>query len=254
MKITTIILLSGLFPIAAAANTPQGNTTNQSFSKAKKIMQKQIYTNPADMKTIYCGADFNADKYITLPAGFTTEVYKKRVKRWEAEHVVPAENFGRAFSEWREGAKVCVDSKGKDFKGRKCAEKANKEYRLMQSDLYNLFPAVGAVNAARQNYNYVMLPKTASKNYRSFGSCDMIIDKKDHDAQPPERARGVIARTYMYFESAYPKYKMSRQQRQLMEVWDKQYPVTKWECERAEKVQNIQGNINPVLAARCKNS
>ncbi|PSW58770.1 endonuclease I [Photobacterium kishitanii] len=252
VKITTIILLSGLFPIIAQAQTPKGNTTNPSFSKAKKTMQKQIYTNPAEMKTIYCGANFDAKKYITLPTGFTTEVYKKRVKRWEAEHVVPAENFGRAFSEWRDGAAICIDRKGKEFKGRKCAEKANKEYRLMQSDLYNLYPAIGAVNAARQNYNYVMLPKTASKNYRTFGSCDMIIDKKDRDAQPPERARGVIARTYMYFEAVYPKYKMSRQQRQLMTVWDKQYPITKWECERAEKIRKIQGNINPVLNTRCK--
>ncbi|MCD9554667.1 endonuclease I [Photobacterium carnosum] len=255
MNIIKIILIStSLLPIVSVAQTPQGNTTNPSFNKAKKIMQKQIYTNSADMKTIYCGAEFNVNKYITLPAGFTTEVYKKRVKRWEAEHVVPAENFGRSFTEWREGAKVCVDSKGKPFKGRKCAEKANKEYRLMQSDLYNLYPAIGAVNAARQNYNYVMLPKTASKDYRSFGSCNMLIDKKDRDAQPPEHARGVIARTYMYFAAVYPKYKMSSQQRQLMTVWDKQYPVTKWECQRAAKIQKIQGNVNPILAARCKNS
>ena len=254
MDRTKIILLSVvLFPTLALAQSNEGNITNPSFSKAKKIMQKQIYTNAADMKTIYCGADFNSDKYITLPAGFSTEVYKKRVKRWEAEHVVPAENFGRAFSEWRDGAAVCIYSKGKAFKGRKCAEKANKEYRLMQSDLYNLYPAIGAVNAARQNYNYVMLPKTASKDYRSFGSCNMLIDKKDHDAQPPERARGVIARTYMYFDAVYPKYKMSNQQRQLMTVWDKQYPVSRWECNRAEKIQKIQGNVNPILASRCKN-
>lgn len=44
---------------------------------------------------------------------------------------------------------------------------------------------------------------------------------------------------------------MSRQQRQLMKVWDKQYPVTKWECERSEKIENIQGNKNPILTNRC---
>ncbi|WP_305845318.1 endonuclease [Photobacterium leiognathi] len=53
--------------------------------------------------------------------------------------------------------KYDVDRKGKDFKGRKCVEKANKEYRLMQSDPYNLYPAVGAVNATRQNYSFGML-------------------------------------------------------------------------------------------------
>lgn len=47
-----------------------------------------------------------------------------------------------------------------------------------------------------------------------FGSCDMKIDNKK--AEPPENARGRIARSYMYMESAYPRYKMSKSQRQLM--------------------------------------
>lgn len=75
----------------------------------------------------------------------------KRSYKIEWEHSVPAENFGRAFTEWREGHPLCVDNKGKSFKGRKCAEKVNKTYRYMQSDMYNLFPAVGSVNAARSN-------------------------------------------------------------------------------------------------------
>lgn len=61
--------------------------------------------------------------------------------------MVPAEHFGRTFSEWREGHSSCVNSKGKDFKGRRCTEKANTEYGYMQSDMYNPFPAVGSVNA-----------------------------------------------------------------------------------------------------------
>ncbi len=246
-----VLITVALIPTFSVADTYQGNTTIQSFSKAKKYMQRDIYTNKDHMETLYCGASFNKDKYIELPKGFTTEVHKKRTERWEAEHIIPAENFGQAFSEWREGNEVCVDRKGKEFKGRKCAEKANKEYRLMQSDLYNLYPAVGAVNATRQNYNFGMLANTSNNSYRTFGNCEMIIDSKGKKAQPPERSRGMIARTYMYFEAAYPKYKMSRQQRQLMEVWDKQYPVTKWECERSEKIEKVQGNSNPVLLSRC---
>ena len=76
-----------------------------------------------------------------------TPEHQKRAKRVEWEHVVPAENFGRFFSEWRDGSPECVDSKGRSFKGRKCAEKASREYRFMQADLYNLYPAIGAVNA-----------------------------------------------------------------------------------------------------------
>ena len=95
-----------------------GNETNDSFSQAKKYL-REIYADHRE--TIYCGAKFNADSSVMLPVGFETPKHKKRSQRIEWEHVVPAENFGRTFSEWREGHPNCVDSKGKSFKGRNCA-------------------------------------------------------------------------------------------------------------------------------------
>ena len=84
---------------------------------------------------------------------------------------MPAENFGRAFKEWREGDSLCVSSKGKPYKGRKCANKVNHEYRLMQADGYNLFAAISSVNAYRSNYNFQMMSGTKS----DFGSCDFHV-------------------------------------------------------------------------------
>ncbi len=234
-----------LFSTATFA-APTGNTTISSFNKAKKVMQNHIYTTPALQKTLYCSATFDAKKNVSLPQGFQTDKYLNRLKRWEAEHVVPAENFGRSFVEWREGHPQCVDNKGKAFRGRKCAEKTNTTYRLMQSDLFNLYPAIGSVNAARQNYNFTMLPGSTS----DFGQCDMRIEGSK--AQPPEQARGPIARTYLYFEAVYPRYSMSKAQKQLMLAWDKQFPVTDVECERAARIAKLQGNVNPILAKRCQ--
>jgi deoxyribonuclease-1 len=77
----------------------------------------------------------------------------------------------------------------------------------MQADMFNLFPAIGSVNALRSNYNFAM--QSAVNN--SFGSCEMKIDNSK--AEPPKAARGQIARAYMYMESNYPRYSMSRQQR-----------------------------------------
>ncbi len=232
--------------LLSTSTLAEGNITISSFNKAKQLMQKKIYTTPVLQTTLYCGASFDTNKNVTLPKGFQTNKYKKRLARWEAEHVVPAENFGRTFSEWREGHAQCVDNKGKTFKGRKCAEKINNDYRLMQSDLYNLYPAIGSVNALRQNYNFTMLPSAQS----DFGACDMRIE--DRKAQPPEGARGAIARTYLYFEAVYPRYNMSKAQKQLMQAWDRQYPITPVECERAKRIKEHQGNTNPVLAARCQ--
>jgi deoxyribonuclease-1 len=64
-----------------------------------------------------------------------------------------------------------------------------------------------------------------------FGSCNMKISE-DY-AEPPDRARGVIARTTKYMQWAYPdRFSLSRDELDLMNAWDKQYPVDQWECTR----------------------
>ena len=219
------------------------NESTESFNKTKKNLEQYVYMDHRE--TIYCGAEFDAKKNVIPPAGFTTAKHKKRAKRIEWEHVVPAENFGRTFSEWRDGHPQCVSSKGKSFKGRKCASKMNKEYRLMQSDMYNLFPAIGAVNAMRSNYNFVAQVDAKSE----FGSCDMKIDNRK--AEPPIGARGRIARTYLYMDATYKRYSMSKSQKQLMNAWDRMYPVSDWECERSNRIKNIQGSENRLMTTRC---
>jgi deoxyribonuclease I len=240
MKASTISLLATLLFSAASS----ANQEIDSFSKAKRLLEKQVYNN--HRITLYCGATFDASKKVTAPEGFSTTKYVKRAKKIEWEHVVPAENFGRTFSEWRDGHKQCVNSKGKSFKGRRCAEKVNTEYRFMQADMFNLYPAIGAVNALRSNHNFTMLPAAQS----DFGRCAMKID--DSKAEPPEIARGQIARTYLYMENTYKRYSMSKAQRQLMNAWDKMYPVDAWECTRAEKISKLQKNQNDVVESRCE--
>jgi deoxyribonuclease-1 len=240
-KITTLLIAISIAIPAIAANQEI-----QSFSKAKKVLAKQVYNN--HRTTLYCGATFNAKKKVTPPKGFATTKYAKRAKKVEWEHAVPAENFGRTFIEWREGHKKCINSKGKSFKGRRCAEKVNTEYRYMQADMFNLYPAIGAVNALRSNYNFTMLPSAKS----DFGSCAMKIDNRK--AEPPVSARGRIARTYLYMEGAYNRYSMSKSQRQLMNAWAKMYPVDAWECARVKKITSIQQSENKVVNTRCKST
>jgi len=239
MKIIISLLISALISTPAFS----ANTEIQSFSKAKKILEKQVYNN--HRTTLYCSATFDAKKKVTPTKGFTTTKYIKRAKKIEWEHVVPAENFGRTFVEWRDGHKQCINRKGKKFKGRKCAENVNTEYRHMQADMFNLYPAIGAVNALRSNYNFTMLPAVSS----DFGSCAMKIENRK--AEPPELARGRIARTYLYMEGAYKRYSMSKSQRQLMNTWDKMYHVDAWECARAKKITALQKSDNNVVKSRC---
>ena len=99
--------------------------------------------------------------------------------------------------------------------GRKnCAK--DPEYRKMESDMHNL-----------------------------------KVDFKDKIAEPPARARGAIARTYFYMRDRY-QLNLSRQQTQLFTAWNKQYPVTAWECERDERIAKVQGNHNPYVQQACQ--
>lgn len=241
-KIKYIVIV--IFCLTFGLSVFAGNETNDSFNQSKKYL-REIYTDHRE--TIYCGAKFNADNSVILPVGFKTPKHEKRSKRIEWEHVVPAENFGKTFSEWRNGHPDCIDSKGKSFKGRNCAEKINHEYRLMQADMHNLFPAIGAVNAMRSNYNFTELQADTPN---TFGSCAMKIEGKK--VEPPLAARGVIARTYFYMEQEYPRFKISKQMKQLLTIWDKQHPVTKWECTRAKRIEKQQGNPNKIVNERCK--
>lgn len=209
------------------------------------MLEKSVYLHDSERTTIYCEASFDTSKHIIFPTGFSSSKYKKRAQKVEWEHIVPAENFGRNFIEWREGDERCVTRKGKAFKGRRCAEKVNQEYRLIQSDMYNLYPAIGAVNAMRSNYNFVML----NNKKNSFGSCAMKISARK--AEPPINARGMIARSYLYMHQSYPKYSMSRQQIQLMNAWNNQFPVTQWECLRAQRIASLQGNNSEILKKSC---
>lgn len=77
-----------------------------------------------------------------------------------------------------------------------------------------------------------------------FGSCQVKIDNRKVELP-------IAARTYLYMEQSYSRYRMSKSQRQLMAVWDKQFPVSAWECKHAERIEKLQGNVNNVLKTRC---
>ena len=245
-KLTSALLTAALLltSLGMGSASAAGNETIDSFSKAKKILERQVYFD--HRVTLYCGASFDEKKNIDLPDGFFTEKHQKRASKVEWEHAVPAENFGRAFEEWREGHPQCVNRKGKAFKGWACAEKVNADYRHMQADMYNLFPAIGAVNAVRGNMQYSELPSAQS----FFGTCEAKVD--GNRFEPPARAKGQVARTALYMAESYDKYRLSHQQEQLFNAWNKMYPVDQWECTRAKRIEKLQGNENRFVKEPCQ--
>lgn len=206
-----------------------------SFSKAKKEAVK-IYVDHTS--SFYCGCDIQWQGKKGIPdldsCGYQVRKQLKRASRIEWEHVVPAWQFGHQRKCWQNG-------------GRKNCTKNDKVFKSMEADLHNLVPAIGEVNGDRSNYNFSQWNGVDGATY---GQCEVQVNFKQRKVMPPEQSRGAIARTYLYMSQEY-EFQLSKQQRQLMTAWDKQHSVSQWECERNERIYQVQGNHNPFVLKAC---
>lgn len=222
-----------------------GNEKIAHFRQAKRYANEIHRDHPF---TIYCNCRYIGHTIDLKSCGYKVRKDAKRAERLEWEHVVPAEAFGHSFKEWREGANRCVHN-GKRFKGRKCAQN-NPEFSRMEADLYNLWPEVGELNGLRNNFSMAELGAEKS-GQGDFGGCKAKIE--DRKFEPMPAAKGRVARVYLYMDQAYPgRGIVSEKNRKLFEAWDKLHPADEWECQRAKKIEKIQGNENPILKQRCK--
>ena len=238
-----------------------GNRHSQSFYAVKKEMLSDIYYD--HRRTLYCDAEFTRNKQILPPKGFNlpnlqkvdfdvhniqAEELERRAARMEWEHIVPAQNFGKTFPEWSKGHPKCKSNKGKSFKGRSCAEQESEDFRYMYTDMYNLYPSIGAVNYLRANYNFTQF---SGRKKPTFGACGgMRIS--DNKVEPRNEVKGLIARTYFYMQATYPRYSIGKPMATVLKAWDKQYPVSRWECVRAYRIEKLQGNANAIVKQRCE--
>ncbi|MFP1892201.1 deoxyribonuclease I [Lonsdalea quercina] len=205
-----------------------------SFTQAKAAAVKINRDVPG---SFYCGCRITWQGKKGIPdlasCGYEVRKNADRANRIEWEHVVPAWQFGHQRQCWQNG-------------GRKNCEQ-DEVYREMETDLHNLEPAIGEVNGDRGNLMY----NQWNGSEKQYGQCEMKIDFKNKMAEPPERARGPIARTYFYMRDRY-HLTISRQQTQLFEIWNQQYPVTQWECTRDNRIAQVQGNHNPYVQQACQ--
>jgi len=226
--------------IALASNRQVTN-----FAQAKKLASRIHAEHPF---TIYCPCRYSGKTVDLQSCEYSVHKDARRARRLEWEHVVPAEAFGKSFAEWRDGAPHCL-KRGKVYKGRKCAG-TNTEFSRMEADLYNLWPSIGELNGLRSNYSMASI---ADAHPLTFGKCRAKIASRKFE--PMDEYKGIVARVYMYMDLTYPgRGVISEKNRPLFEAWDRSYPVNSWECRRANKINEIQGNVNPILAERCRAS
>ncbi|MDM8522652.1 endonuclease [Desulfococcaceae bacterium HSG8] len=168
-----------------------GNTKYESFTTVKKLLLSKVYDTRK--RTFYCDCPFTADKHVGSSKKFKPKKKSARSSRIEWEHIVPAHAFGSTFKAWHKTYRPwkCWLSflpwvKCRSVKGRENARRASVEYRYMESDMYNLVPAIGEVNQARSNYPFRII----RGEKREYGPCDIEIS--DRKAEPAPRIRGTL--------------------------------------------------------------
>jgi len=230
-----ILSLAVALLFAPAADAINLNNYHQNNFQQAKTFAAAI--NADAPGSFYCGCKITWQGKKGIPnlnsCGYQVRKNANRAARIEWEHVMPAWEFGHQRQCWQDG-------------GRKNCNK-DPDYRRIETDLHNLQPAVGEVNGDRGNFAYSQW----NGSEKQYGQCEMKIDFKLKQAEPPARARGAIARTYFYMRDQY-HLRISRQQTQLFTAWDKLYPVTPWECERDQRIARVQGNHNPYVQQACQ--
>ncbi|EIE4559075.1 endonuclease [Campylobacter lari] len=221
-KLLSILLFSSLSLLAS-------DNFNESKKELVELYESLGSTYQYDF---YCNAPFKANKKgkytkfevvksdLYTPRNEYTKKGKinQRAKRIEWEHIMPAQNFGKHLSCWREG-------------GRKACQN-DPLFTKMEADKQNLVPAIGEVNGDRSNFRYAEAP--LNLEYTQYGNCKVYTDFKAKRFYPANYSKGWIARSYLYMSKTY-NIRLSDQERKLMESWDKQYPMSEKERIIREK-------------------
>ena len=217
-------------PLLLATMTAFTKETNykapESFQEAKPIINTIVRKIHNYTLYCHCPITWTANGKKGTPnlrtCGYKVRKRQKRAERIEIEHIVPASVLAKNMSCWKQGGrKVC---------------KKNDTYNKMAGNLYNLWPAVGEVNADRSNYAYGFV----SAPHVSYGQCKMKISFRQNRAEPPAPIRGLVARTYLYMSAKY-HITLEEQQKALYEQWNKKYPISSWERQRAKQIKRYMG-------------
>lgn len=202
----------------------------QDFNAAKKVAQK-IYAD--ESQTFYCGCPLRwlggKGQADLAACGYEVRKNGPRANRIEWEHVMPAEQFGKALACWQQGGReLCGDD--------------DHKFKTMEADLFNLKPAIGEVNGDRANFRFSLLPNTPMQH----GECPIRIDFKQKLVEPRAQIRGDIARINFYMADRYG-IELTPREQELFLAWHQQDPVDKRELALHQRIAQQMGHANPFV-------
>ena len=182
--------------------------------------------------TLFCEQAFHSDGELILPRCKTCPTTPLQIV-WMP--IVPLKTLASTLPCYRE--KICVNKKGKAFGGIRCCQKMDPLFKKMSSDLRNYVPENPVLVKLRKHYGF----QESSLDIHSLSGCHFVINKQLKTLSPSPRARGFIARTYLYFHQEY-HLPLSTEEKNTFLQWHTQYPTTPWEEKREQLIFEKQEN------------
>ncbi len=124
-----------------------------------------------------------------------------------------------------------------------CAE-ANPQYPYMLSDLHNMYPALTLVELARRNAQFGELGDDVSSKFSDIG-CQLKASFQL--IEPPDSAKGNVARAIFYMRSEYGLPVVG--QLQMYKRWSQLDPPDAEEKARNDQIEALQGTRNRFIDA-----
>lgn len=118
------------------------------------------------------------------------------------------------------------------------------EFRRIEADLHNLYPARRDLNAARGSFPFAIIPGEP----RAFGDCDFEVDQRRRWVEPRPAVRGEIARAMFYMHDTYDL-EIRRRQAWLLLQWNREDPPGELERRRNAIIERLQGRRNRFIDA-----
>lgn len=144
--------------------------------------------------------------------------------KWtNAEHIFPMA--------WVVNSLKCQD--------RKDCRRHSKQFKLIESDLHNIYPARKDLNMARGSYGFGEI----EGDERVWLEYEFDIDHKRRLVEPPHVSKGEIARSMFYLVDAY-SLNLYEKQAELLRQWNQIDPPSKEEMRRNNKIEELQETRN----------
>lgn len=225
-----------------------------SFDAAKEELRAFYFYNAQYRFDFYCQAPFKVEPKNGLNGFKTPEVIhsnlytpssksSKKSKIIEFEHIVPASAFGKHLSCWNE-----VSKKGKRGRANcqdlQSTSKDAQLFNQMESDVLNIVPAIGEINASRGTLEYFDAP--SDLEFSQYGECKVFIDSKNKKFYPAPYSKGYIARSYLYMITTYfipNEIPYDKEEFMRMQEWDKLYPPSSTENALRAQLKQINKKL-----------